>query len=442
MGCTGCGSGTSGKPGGCNSNGNCDSGGCNRLNVFNWLSDIPISDLGKPFPIVEVSFQQGSRKDFYRNNTQHWLSKGEMVAVEGSGGFDVGEVSLSGELVRWQMKKKRVSEEDSAIKKILRLAGDQDMTVYRHAKSLEGDILIRARTIVRAQDLEMKVSVVEVQADSKKITFFYTAENRVDFRELIKVFASEFKAKIEMRQIGARQESAKLGGIGSCGRELCCSTWLTNLKSVSTVAARYQNLSINQTKLSGQCGRLKCCLNFELDTYMDALKNFPEKADRLEISGGRLELQKKDIFRNLMWYSFTEGSSKQFPLTIDRVKEILVLNEKGIKPNELKAIEVRNRKISDDPESNANMGFVNDVGQITLKSLSDSGRKNKKNGKLNRPKRNRRGQGAKPANASSAEKQGKDFKKDTGGRSNNHYATQKKHKGNNSSSEKKDNSGG
>lgn len=375
MGCGNCGVATeSGKPSGCQSNGGCSSGGCNRLNVFNWLAEIPLSDFGKPYNIIEVSFNKGSRKDYFRNHSEAIYHKGEMVAVEGVGGFDVGEISLTGELVKLQLKKYSVKE-DAVEKKILRSATDNDLNVFYRQKDTEKDTLIRSRAIAKQINLEMKIAEAEWQADGKKITFFYTADSRVDFRELIKVYAAEFKAKIEMRQIGARQESAKVGGIGSCGRELCCSTWLSDFKTVNTTAARYQNLSINQTKLSGQCGRLKCCLNYELDTYMDALKGFPANADSLEVEQGRANLQKKDIFKNLMWYSFS-GSNKQYPLTIERVKEILEFNANGVKPEELEAVEVQVSQ-----RNNANkvveMGFVNDVGQIQLSSLKGD-RNNKK----------------------------------------------------------------
>jgi len=429
MGCAGCGSSANGKPAGCNSNGNCSSGGCNRLNVFNWLSDIPVSDLGKPFPIMEVSFSHGSRKEFFRNNSHHIFSKGEYVVVEGSGGFDIGEVSLTGELVKWQMKKKHVKIENPDIKKVLRPAGVQDIELFERAKSVENEILVRSRAIARSQNLEMKITEVEVQADNKKIAFYYTAEARVDFRELIKIFASEFKAKIEMRQIGARQESAKIGGIGSCGRELCCSTWLTDFKTVNTTAARYQNLSINQAKLSGQCGRLKCCLNFELDTYMDALKNFPQNADKLEMATGMAYLQKKDIFRNLMWYSFS-GSNKQYPLTIERVNEILTLNAKGVKPEDLQATEVRSRRFNEDADAKADMGFVNDVGQLSLNALNNSNRKkkgnkqkaqnasgkqeSKDNNRRNRPEKNKNTQAA-PADNNREKEPAKSQKQHSGG---------------------------
>jgi hypothetical protein len=217
----------------------------------------------------------------------------------------------------------------------------------------------------------MKISEVEMQADGRKATFFYIADGRVDFRELIKVYAGEFKLKVEMRQIGARQESAKVGGIGSCGRELCCATWLTDFKSVNTAAARYQNLSINQTKLSGQCGRLKCCLNYELDTYLDALQGFPDNCDTIQVTKGPANLIKKDIFRNLMWYMLPD-STKQYPLTIERVRKIKSLNEQGIIPEELEAVELTSSKPQEvEPE------FVDVVGHISLRSLEKTDKKRK-----------------------------------------------------------------
>ncbi|HXS38026.1 MAG TPA: regulatory iron-sulfur-containing complex subunit RicT, partial [Flavipsychrobacter sp.] len=374
MGCGNCGTGANGKPSGCKSNGGCSTGGCNRMNVFDWLSALPLYDGSKPYPIIEVSFNKGSRKDFYRNNTNHILEKGEWVAVEGTSGFDLGQVSLTGELVKLQMKKYGV-EDSPAMKRMLRIATEDDIKSYNNQKEREAEVLIRSRAISRSQNLEMKLCEVEIQADGKKATFFYTADQRVDFRELIKVYASEFKVKVEMRQIGARQESGKVGGIGSCGRELCCSTWLTDFKSVNTTAARYQNLSINQTKLSGQCGRLKCCLNYELDTYMDALSVFPDNADSIETTQGVASLQKRDIFKNLMWYSYG-SSNKQYPLTIIRVKEIQKLNKQGIKPEELQAVEL---ETGPKQGVKVDVGFVNDVGQISLKALEKSDKKKRQN---------------------------------------------------------------
>ncbi len=375
MGCGSCGTGASGKPGGCKSNGGCSTGGCNRLNVFDWLSGIPLHDGAKPYPVIEVSFNKGSRKDFYRNNTPHLPEKGEWIALEGVSGFDVGQVSLTGELVKLQMKKSGI-EESPAMKRLLRPATDEDLKAYTIQKEREQEVLIRSRAIARTVNLDMKICEVEIQADGKKGTFFYTADQRVDFRELIKVLATEFKLKVEMRQIGARQESGKVGGIGSCGRELCCSTWLTDFKSVNTTAARYQNLSINQTKLSGQCGRLKCCLNYELDTYMDALRMFPDHAETIQTAKGNASLQKRDIFKNLMWYSYSD-SSKQYPLSIVRVKEIMALNKQGIKPDELQPVELETRESKAGIKPDA--GFVNDVGQLTLRSL-EKGNKKKKQG--------------------------------------------------------------
>lgn len=388
MGCGNCGTGANGKPAGCKSNGGCSSGGCNRLNVFDWLSDLPLHDSAKPYPVIEVSFNKGSRKDFYRNNTNHLFDKGEWIAVEGTSGFDIGQVSLTGELVKLQMKKYSV-EDNATMKRVLRPASEADMELYGKTKEREPEVLVRSRSIARTLNLEMKLAEVELQADGKKATFFYTADNRVDFRELIKQYASDFKVKVEMRQIGARQESGKVGGIGSCGRELCCSTWLTDFKSVNTVAARYQNLSINQTKLSGQCGRLKCCLNYELDTYMDALSVFPDNADTIQTAKGNANLQKRDIFKNLMWYSYPD-SSKQYPLSITRVKEIQQLNRQGIRPEELQPVELEVN--TNKAGLKVDAGFVNDVGQISLKALEKGNRKNKSN-KQRTQGQNQQGQG-------------------------------------------------
>ena len=338
MGCKGCsvGSNADGTPKGCQSNGGCGSGGCNRLNTYDWLAKLDLPDTNE-YNIVEVSFKNGSRKGFYVNQPHTRAITGDNVVVETGAGSDVGMISLSGDLVRLQMKKKRVSE-DSILHKVIRRANERDMEKLQEARARERATMIRARVITRTLDLEMKVGDVEFQADKRKATFYYTADGRVDFRELIRHFAKEFKVKIEMRQIGARQESARIGGIGSCGRELCCSTWLTDFKSVSTAAARYQNLAINQAKLSGQCGRLKCCLNYELDTYMDALEEFPKKVDALHTQAGKAVLVKTDIFKRTMYFAYIaeNGFRGQFyPLKLERVKEILAMNKRGEKPAEL-----------------------------------------------------------------------------------------------------------
>ena len=294
-----------------------------------------------------------------------------MVSVEGVSGFDVGEVSMTGELVRIQMKKKSVEEFHPDMKKVLRRASDRDLDLLKQNKAREKEAVIRSRAISRQLKLDMKVSQVEIQADGRKATFYYIADDRVDFRELIKIFASEFRVKVEMRQIGARQEAGKVGGIGSCGRELCCSTWLTDFKSVNTTAARYQNLSINQSKLSGQCGRLKCCLNYELDTYLDALQQFPDNADTLQVAKGTALLVKKDIFKYLMWYVLPD-SNKQYPLLIERVKQIKNLNKQNIIPDDLGAVEATGKP----KEELVNVDLT---GQFSLKTLDSADKKKRHN---------------------------------------------------------------
>ncbi len=392
MGCGSCSSSKDGgKPGGCKSNGGCSTGGCNRLNVHDWLLNLPFSDPESTCKVIEVSFKQGSRKEFFRNTTLQYFDKGDYVTVEGVSGFDVGEVSLTGELVRLQMKKKGVDEFAPEMKKILRRSSERDIETFKISKSRENEILARSRAIARQLNVQMKLSEVEIQADGKKGTFFYTADDRVDFRELIKIYAGDFKVKVEMRQIGIRQEAAKVGGIGSCGRELCCSTWLNDFKSVNTTAARYQNLSINQTKLSGQCGRLKCCLNYELDTYLDALQQFPDYAETLDTAMGTAQLIKKDIFKNLMWY-ILPNNSKHYPLTITRVKEIKRINQQGQKVDELQPVEVLSVKQKEDAEP----AFVDLVGQISLKTLEKNDRRrrdqergaNNRGGNQNQPRGN------------------------------------------------------
>jgi cell fate regulator YaaT (PSP1 superfamily) len=366
------------------------------MNVHDWLANLPFSDPESGCRIVEVSFNNGSRKDYFKNITTNFFEKGDMIAVEGVSGFDVGSVNMTGELVRLQLKKNNVKEESADIKKILRRASEADLQKSKESKAREKAVMIRSRAIAKQLNLDMKVAEVEIQADGRKATFFYIADDRVDFRELIKIYAGEFKVKVEMKQIGARQEAGKVGGIGSCGRELCCSTWLTDFKSVNTNAARYQNLSINQTKLSGQCGRLKCCLNFELDTYLDALQNFPDDCDMIELARSRAFLVKKDIFRNLMWYTMPD-SNKQYPLTIESVKKIKALNRQGIKPEELETVEVVSKKpVEIEPT------YVDVVGQISLKSLEKTSRKRRENERgygqqggnrqQQRPPQNREGQ--------------------------------------------------
>ncbi|MBU6177125.1 MAG: hypothetical protein KGO80_05090 [Bacteroidetes bacterium] len=390
MSCSGCGTATGGKPNGCKSNGGCSSGGCNRMNAHDWLRNLPLVDTDSQCRVIEVSFSQGTRKDFFRNPSLQQFEKGDLIAVEGVGGFDVGEVSLTGEIVRLQLKKRGVKEDNPEMKKVLRLATDRDIELLKQNKAREPEAVIRSRAIAKQLRLDMKISQVEMQADGRKATFFYIADGRVDFRELIKVYASEFKVKVEMRQIGARQEAGKVGGIGSCGRELCCSTWLTDFKSVNTAAARYQNLSINQTKLSGQCGRLKCCLNYELDTYLDALQHFPDNCDVLQVAKGNAFLIKKDIFKNLMWYTLPD-SNKQYPLTLERVRKIKELNKQGVRPEELEPVEITSSKPKEDvPE------FVELVGQFSLKTLDRAAQRKRQQQQQQRNPRNNNNSGNKP----------------------------------------------
>lgn len=333
MGCSTCTSGGGcGTVGGCKSNGGCSSGGCNRLNTHDWLSGIDFLPMEDRFPFVEVRFK-GGRKEFFKNSNLLDLNTGDEIIVDTPSGNDLGFVSLQGELVRLQMKKKSVLVSNE-LPSIFRKASEQDKKNYEAAKNKELPTLYRARQIIVDLKLQMKLSDIDFQLDGKKAVFYYSAEERVDFRELIKMLANEFKIRIEMKQISLRQEAGRIGGIGICGRELCCSTWLTDFKNVNTSAARYQNLSINPQKLSGQCGRLKCCLNYELDTYMEALKDIPTVEKPILTTSGEARLQKTDIFRKMMWFSYKSGDD-WLPVKTDDVVKLLELNKKGIKPNSL-----------------------------------------------------------------------------------------------------------
>ncbi|MFN0274477.1 MAG: stage 0 sporulation family protein [Chitinophagales bacterium] len=375
MSCSGCSVAIAGgKPEGCGSHGNCATGGCNRLNTFDWLSHLPVP-ADQQFHIHEVSFKNGLRKGFFVNKNKLDVMTGDMVAVETESGYDVGKISLSGELVKLQMKKRK-ADIKGEYPKILRKAHTNDLQKLVEARSMEGATMLRSRVLARELKLEMKIGDVEFQGDKKKATFYYIADGRVDFRELIKLYAKEFKVKIDMRQIGARQEAGKIGGLGSCGRELCCSTWLQDFKSVSTNAARYQNLSINQTKLSGQCGRLKCCLNYELDTYLDALQAFPE-ADVLQTQQGEAHLVKRDIFKKTMVYEFRHGG-KQYVLQLANVQEILEKNRRNEKPEGLETYSVAPEPAVEDVE------FVDVTGHVSLKIIEKASQKRKQKDQRNR----------------------------------------------------------
>jgi cell fate regulator YaaT (PSP1 superfamily) len=332
MGCA-CGTVKDGKVAGCNNNGACQTGGCNKMNVFDWLSNMEMPG-NDTFNIVEVRFKNG-RKDFFRNIDKLNLITGDAVIVEVPNGHHLGYLSLQGELVRLQMQKKKIAN-DNEIKKIYRIAHTKDLEKFEEVKKRELPTLYRTREIIRELKLQMKLSDVEYQADNSKAIFYYSAEERVDFRELIKILAGEFKIRVEMRQISLRQEAGRLGGVGVCGRELCCSTWLSDFKNVATSAARYQNLSLNPSKLSGQCGRLKCCLNYELETYMEALQHIPKVETPLLTEQGEARLQKTDIFKKIMWFGYSEENT-WYPLNVDRVNQILELNRAGKKPATLEA---------------------------------------------------------------------------------------------------------
>ena len=380
MGCSGCstarGCGTSAK--GCKSK----TGSCNKLNVFDWLSDIELPHGQKMFDCVEIRFKN-SRKEFYRNTEELSLHVGDIVAVESSPGHDIGTVSLTGELVKKQMRKRKVAFDSEEVKKIYRQAKKTDVDKWMEAQQLEVDTMYKARTLAIQQGLQMKISDVEYQGDRSKAIFYYTAEGRVDFRELIKKLAGEFKIRIEMKQIGVRQEASRLGGIGSCGRELCCSTWLTDFRSVSTSAARYQQLSLNPEKLAGQCGKLKCCLNYELDTYVDALKGFPNTNLKLKTKKGNAFYRKMDIFKDVMWYSYQDEPLKFIELKRERVNEIVIMNKKDEKPNDLMDF-VETKIVIKEPE------YGNVVGQDSLTRFDKpKGNKSRNKNKSKNKNRNR-----------------------------------------------------
>jgi len=327
MACTSCSTGKDGQPKGCKNNGTCGTDGCNKLTVFDWLSNMSLPGGTEPFDFVEVRFKNG-RKHFFKNTENLSLSIGDVVATEASPGHDVGIVSLTGELVRVQMKKKKEDPNSGEVLKIYRKASQKDIDVWQEARSREDKIQQRSRQIAIRLKLSMKISDIEFQGDASKATFYYTAEDRVDFRQLIKEFAREFNTRIEMKQIGLRQEAARLGGIGSCGRELCCSTWLTDFRSVSTSAARYQQLSLNPQKLAGQCGKLKCCLNYELDSYLEALKSFPKTDVKLKTKKGTAVCQKIDIFKGLLWYAYEGEWMNWHTLTPEQANKIIAKNKK------------------------------------------------------------------------------------------------------------------
>ncbi len=383
MACASCSS-ADGTPRGCKSNGTCGTDSCNKLTVFDWLSNMQLPGGQEPFTLVEVRFKN-SRKEYFRNEDKLPLKIGDLVATEASSGHDIGQVTLTGELVRFQLKKKKIKEDSEEILKIYRMATQKDIDKWQSARDRESEVQKRAREMAIFLRLEMKISDVEFQGDGSKATFYYTAESRVDFRQLIKDMAQAFSVRIEMKQIGLRQEASRLGGIGSCGRELCCSTWLTDFRTVSTAAARYQQLSLNPEKLAGQCGKLKCCLNFELDAYRKALKTFPKLDVKLHTEKGIAVCQKTDIFKGYMWYAYKGDWMTWHLLTNEQAAEIVRKNKAKEK---VASLEQYALDISVKTEEKV---FENVVGQDSLNRFDRPKQsKNKKSRKNKSRNRNRK----------------------------------------------------
>lgn len=382
MACNSCTTDKNGQPNGCKNNGTCGTDSCNKLTVFDWLANMSLPTGEQPFNYVEVRFKNG-RKQYYKNTENLSLVIGDIVATQAQSGHDIGMVTLTGELVRVQMKRKNIEIDGEDILKIYRKASQKDIDIWSASRDKEEAMKVKARQFAIDLKLQMKISDIEYQGDGSKATFYYTAEERVDFRELIKVFAREFRTRIEMKQVGFRQEAARLGGIGSCGRELCCSTWLTDFRSVSTSAARYQQLSLNPQKLAGQCGKLKCCLNYELDAYLDALKEFPKTDVKLYTEKGKAVCQKIDIFQGLMWFTYEGEWTNWHKLTTSQANEIIGLNKQKKKVASLE--EYASELIVD-----TKVEFENVVGQDSLTRFDSPKRKKKRRNNKSRRNRNQK----------------------------------------------------
>lgn len=372
MGCSSCSSNSSGVPGGCKNNGTCGTDGCNKLTVFDWLSNMEtVNEKGRS-TIMEVRFKNG-RKEYYDNSEDLPISIGDLVAVKAEKGYDVGFVTLKGGLIAVQLKKKKITKKSSEFLRIIRKATQKDIDIWTKARGREEDFKKKSRELAISLNLKMKISDVEFQGDDSKAIFYYTAPGRVDFRQLIRDMARQFNTRIEMKQIGLREEASRLGGIGSCGRELCCSTWLTDFRSVTTSAARYQQLSLNPQKLAGQCGKLKCCLNYELDFYQEALKDFPKSNSKILTEKGIAYCQKIDIFKGLLWFVYKNDSVDWHQLSVDNVKEILKINAKGEKIESLEQYAIY--------ETSSDVNFENVVGQDSLTRF-DNKKKNRNKRKI------------------------------------------------------------
>ena len=380
MSCTNCGQQANIKtlPTGCHVIGSTATLSCDKLSVFDWLVNMSLPSHQKPFDVFEVRFKNG-RKAYFRDENNLSLTVGEAIAVESSPGHDIGTISLSGELVKLQLVKRKIALDSEVIKKVYRKATQKDIDLWQSFRDKEATTQRKASLIISRLQLKMKLSDVEYQGDGKKATFYYTADSRVDFRQLIRDLAATFKVRIEMKQVDLRHEASRLGGIGSCGRELCCSTWLTDFRRVNTQAARYQQLSLNPSKLQGQCGRLKCCLNFELDSYMDALKAFPDTKKYLKTSKGEARFIKMDIFKGLLWYAYINSEDyKWYQLSTEQVHEILLLNKQGEKADSLSEIEII--------EEVEKVNFEDAVGEDSLTRFDTPKRKK---GRANRKRNNK-----------------------------------------------------
>jgi len=383
MSCNNCSTDTNGIPKGCKSNGSCGTGSCDKLTVFDWLSNMALPNGQSKFDIAEVRFKNG-RKHFFKNSKSLPVNIGDLIAVESSPGHDIGTVSLTGELVKVQMQKKDIGFDSEEIKQIYRKATQKDIDTWTTVRNKEPELQRESRLIINRLGLQMKLSDVEYQGDGNKATFYYTADDRVDFRQLIKELATTFRLRIEMKQVGLRQEAARLGGIGSCGRELCCSTWLTDFRSVNTSSARYQQLSLNPQKLAGQCGKLKCCLNYELDSYLDALKGFPKTDTWLQTTKGVAVFQKMDIFKGLFWYAYKDNPIHWVTLKVDQVNEIIEINKQNKK---VESLEMYASELKFEKEEN--ISFTDVVGQDSLTRF-DKAKKNKGKKRNNRRKNTRK----------------------------------------------------
>ncbi|MEM6800279.1 MAG: regulatory iron-sulfur-containing complex subunit RicT [Bacteroidota bacterium] len=372
MGCGSCSSGSCSSDG-CGRNGGCATGGCNKLNTFDWLDNMLPPGHTEVDNVYEIRFKN-TRKAFYRNVNGLRLYIGDNVVVESDRGYDVGILSLGGVMAELQMKKKGNKKPIKELPRIYRKANEEDLELLKEVRAKEQATLTRSRELILELKLDMKLSDVEFQGDGAKAIFYYIADHRVDFRELIKVLAREFRIRIEMKQIGLRYEAGLVGGIGACGRELCCSTWLTDFKTVSTSAARYQNLSLNPMKISGLCGRLKCCLNYELDVYIDALEGFPE-VNFIETAKGKATLQKTDIFKRKMWFSYV-GENSWYPMDVEEVSRIKAMNEKGEKPQ---ANFAKEESSIDSERPDLNLDFVDVVGTNIPRPEKSRRRKPNKN---------------------------------------------------------------